>query len=140
MKDIIGRLEKATGPDRQLDAAIGEALFGHHRIEHEAATNWDSSWSELVDGDGKPVLELLAYTASLDAALTLAPKGSSIHAHIFTHYDGAVSEVEVGAGKKGQSTIPAIAVCIAALKAREWHAARLAALSTLSHPNRGDPA
>ena len=57
--DLIARLEAATGPDRELDAAI--ALTVGLDIGRGRAHSQDSRVS--------------AYTASIDAALTLVPKG-----------------------------------------------------------------
>lgn len=63
MDDLIAQLEAATGPDRELDAAIKE-LVGHA---------WDYAADWGMRGNEKPVA--LPYTASIDAALTLVPEG-----------------------------------------------------------------
>lgn len=54
--DLAARCEAATGPDRELDRAIELAIFPDRT-------------------DPCPTVELLAYTASLDAAMTLVPEG-----------------------------------------------------------------
>ena len=60
IEELIARLEAATGPDRELDAAIAGT---------DAATaQWHSE-------DETPF-----YTASIDAALTLVPVGWSYEA------------------------------------------------------------
>jgi hypothetical protein len=54
--ELIAALEKATGPDRELDAAI--------------------FWSQVPDGvEVAMASPIPAYTASIDAALTLVPEG-----------------------------------------------------------------
>lgn len=61
MQDLIERLEKATGPDRQIDNAIEAA------IDLPKPTNPD-------DLPGWPPY----FTASIDAAITLVPKGARL--------------------------------------------------------------
>ena len=60
---LADRAEKATGPDRELDAASKEA-FGHIR---DYAADWGPR------GKDRPVAK--PYTASLDAAMSLRPEG-----------------------------------------------------------------
>lgn len=113
---IISRLKKATGPDQELDDTIA-VLEGYR---------------------GSP-LPYTHYTSSIDAALTLVPEGLSCAVKIYPEGGGAceiwryVTEVfaEAYGGAEelrrrngtfdhqnvGAAT-PAIAICIAALKAR----------------------
>lgn len=107
MDDLIARLEKATGPDRDLDHAIDTALLGE--------------WTYYAP----------EYTASIDAALTLVPNG---YRWLVRKHDGS----KTWAGGKGAKSFanvyadehespmyeawtqtPALALCIAALKARQ---------------------
>ena len=119
MKDLIKRLEAATGPDRQLDNAIEEA------IDLPKPTNPD-------DLPGYPP----HFTASIDAAITLVPEDS----HEWREYSPVIwggrrpaarinyrqrdAEAESGwaYGSLNDSEVrgatPALALCIAALKAR----------------------
>lgn len=96
LADLIARLEKAQGPDRLVDIAI---------------------WG-LV-GDAQPAaLPIPSYTASLDAALTLVPHGKEWEMY------GGVQPVALiyYAGSRyvdGRAATPALALCIAALRARE---------------------
>lgn len=122
MSDLIERLKKATGPDRDLDLAIGEAVGAadhsgpaYHRPFREWAKH---------------------YTTSIDAALTLVPPqcwGEISWAGVLGLKENPRSYpiVTLGPGEDGQetqsATIP-IALCIAALKAR-------AALA----PHEGEP-
>lgn len=103
--DIIARLEKATGPDRELDLEIGRALPGPHPF----------SLSTAQQRGGKPPVP--EFTASIDAALMLMPEGANWSLN-------SKSEARVGGPrldfviKGGSHVVPAIALCIAALKAR----------------------
>jgi hypothetical protein len=64
LTSLIERVEKASGPDRELDVAVDLALFPDHRI----------SGDHILDrmGFGKPIPH---YTASLDAVMALMPDG-----------------------------------------------------------------
>lgn len=66
--DIIERLEKATGPDRELDAVIKLAVAGHMIADGAEVTNVIA----VVGGhlnDEPP-----AFTASIDAAIALVER------------------------------------------------------------------
>jgi hypothetical protein len=115
LSELIARLEKASGPDMRLDAVI-ESHVGFRPF-------------------GTP-----QYTASIDAALTLVPDTWAIHEM------GELSRLPTGAGwyvtamkRDGFGEVHAahpnfaIALCIAALKAR-------AACTTVNHPENGSPA
>lgn len=117
---LIERLEKATGPDSELDQEI-----------------WFSLEQPLPD---EPVGFPIRYTASIDAALTLVPPshvtdvhddedkcfptgfsitslcGSEYQAEVIYHPTWNVEPPPLG---EGYSPTPAIALCIAALKARK---------------------
>ena len=72
LAELIERLEKATGPDRQLDHDIA------------LATGWAQSFSGatgtspagLISPDGNYHYSARPFTASIDAALTLVPDGT----------------------------------------------------------------
>ena len=74
MQDLIERLEKATGPDREL---ANEVLFagGWRLVEYGDGPSRYSYWThdycdyEPMDGDQPDP------TSSIDAALTLVPRG-----------------------------------------------------------------
>lgn len=82
MSDLLAlaeRCEAATGPDRELDVAIalacgivrerdGNCLYGHRDFSVMVLERG------YYDHDGHAP-ELPAYTASLDAAMTLVPEG-----------------------------------------------------------------
>ena len=75
--DLIARLEAATGPDRELDAviAVASGQYVHERRGRDRQ-EWFYSTSRNYDRRslhyGGTCRPLEAYTASIDAALTLA--------------------------------------------------------------------
>lgn len=127
ISELIEKLEKATGPDRELDAEIAVLITKSARMPSaddrfekcEAGTFWVRSAHGLSLHDAAP------YTASLDAAMTLVPHvepRTHWHLRCYPHgcYSAIVSDAyPVGTHYGGQHmTSPAIALCIAALKAR----------------------
>lgn len=109
--ELIAALEKATGPDRELDAAIAGLI---NNISPTVAFE-------------HPLYVPLEFTASIDAALTLAPEGYGCAIETRPHslaksrrvpaawcspYQDEPNIPSVGA-------TPAIALCIACLKSRE---------------------
>lgn len=113
MKDLIERLEGLTGPCRECDSLIGKHLFPERDWVAFEENGVDIWWSRCPYEDGafdgpKP------YTASIDAAMTLVPEGWSVHCHFMPREMGNV--VKVGT-REGEGKTPAIALCIAALKA-----------------------
>lgn len=123
LSDLIARLEKAQGPDRCLDADIAvyrqrEAVKAGGGL---ALSIHASMASPGLVEDSAGVWRSLHYTSSIDAAMTLVPKGMEKD---FTDLYG-VARVSVGINAnpgpfygthEGGSL--AIALCIAALKAR----------------------
>jgi len=63
LSDLLARVEAATGPDRELDDAIVELMFGKSMlvITEDAGTVWRNHKAPF-------------YTASIDAALALAER------------------------------------------------------------------
>lgn len=98
MQDLIERLEKATGPDRTLDRSIIGVLVDAGEVE---------SHPLLVD--------VPPYTASLDAALTLVMPG---HGWSLQGNTDVFYAVVYGQYNKPAAPTPALALCIAALRAR----------------------
>lgn len=116
VNDLIARLEKATGPDRELNKAIPAAL-GY--VWNGAAPGW--RW-EHANGT---LLQDADFTGSIDAALTLVPegwwatiecKGKYFHAGLEYVGPGEIDGPEDVWARNRPS--PAIALCIAVLKAR----------------------
>lgn len=117
--DLIERLEAASGPDRELDAEIAVAIGLGKATANHAGRYWKQ-------GDLHVTGEAPAYTASIDAALTLVPEGWTYEGrqgpsgfpHLWT-----LSTIKCGDVRyttvTGRARSAAITLCIAALRARE---------------------
>ncbi len=109
MRDLIARLESATGPDRKLDAAIRETVGLVWREDFYVWSQTGSRYRGQVN-----------FTASLDAALMLVPAG---HVVDLGRYADGSADCAVYASEREPYDIagaetPALALCIAALRAR----------------------
>ena len=101
---LIARVEAATGPGRELDAEISKRA-GH------AVMYWDGEHT------ARP------FTASLDAAVSLVPSGHNWSLDMLcrdgnearTFYGEHPNEIDTEA----TGATPALALCAAALKARQ---------------------
>jgi len=123
MKDLIERLEKATGPDRELDADIHAAVYGgvpSQRAPHAWMRSYgpafvfhDKEYGIATDKDS----HARHYTASLDAALSLVPDGKDWHVEMCDGCALAAVGERIDIAFEPHK-FPAIALCIAALKAR----------------------
>ena len=112
MTDLITRLSKLEGPDREVDREIAK-LFN---------MPWDYSaeWIKKRDEEGNrfDVPVAFPYTSSVDAAIALAERvlpGCDLtirSKHKMAWIDGLKGEIAYGAN-------PAIAACIAILRAKE---------------------
>lgn len=116
MKELIERLEKATGPDRVLDVAIFAVVSPAYGIMPElipvgrSADMTKEVWARQVSP---------AYTSSIDAALTLMPEGWTRAVDATDPESGIDVDLFPQAGMvRGSHHSEAIATCIAALKAR----------------------
>ena len=134
--DLIARLEAATGPCRGLDADIELASGNWTAHRYEA---W-SRYQECGEACNPPIAVPCPpnrYTASIDAALTLVPEGWAFRLKQTTRYD---QTCWTGDGQQpawtvslmpddnkadnfmfyehGGAATPALAIVIAALKAR----------------------
>ena len=107
-EELIAALEAATGPSRELDEAIDQLAF-------------ENQWrtERFMTPDRTP-----AYTSSLDDALTLVPEGwcpligQNVH---HRHWSCLVQRVTDSGdidSRHNNAPTPAIALCIAAIKAR----------------------
>lgn len=106
---LIERLEKATGPDRELDRGIGEAI--------------DAKMADSGDVIG---LGYARFTESIDAALALVPEGEKYRPHkvilaVSQSGDRFAAIIDNWHWGKltGHGRNYAIALSIAALRARE---------------------
>lgn len=143
---LIEALE-SEGPSKELDRQIAR-LTGWHRVEPRHTRGRHGGWVAPQDwlganSDGSPILDSLHgttihrdvpdFTASVDAALTLVPEGWLV-SHLSTGDPTcgvagrmSVTEIRPHLGndegwdigqQEGRAMTPAIALCIASLKAR----------------------
>ena len=131
-EELIAALEAATGPSKQLNSAI------HAEMRREGWTpeEWARTVAEL---DNPSIVNVPAYTASIDAAVTLVPDGAGVELRRYWlttgiadavcvalggSEDGRVWSALIAWGTDGQTAeaedkpTGAIAICIAALRAR----------------------
>jgi hypothetical protein len=115
---IIERLRNATGADRELDRDIAEA------VGYEWPGMSPSALRLMAEGERRGMIVAPFYTASIDHALSLVPEdmGFSICTHIRGLPPGAMVSVDEGDPERdvqANGATPAIALCIAALLARQ---------------------
>ena len=126
LDELIAALEAATGPDRELDEVIATLNAGATREVQQSgrvAYHKDGFWISI--GEVKP------YTSSIDAALTLVPEGwewgvSDKHPKYapfaFVRRWGNVRAGLIFESSRpgfNAAATPAVALCIAVLKARK---------------------
>lgn len=123
MQSLIVRLEAASGPDRELDGRIWCALNGYPFVQ------WDGAGCVYRGRDGIGHIahdHIREWTRSIDASMTLVPDGWSwklLHEPKYTRVyrvvvRGASTLAEVAPAYVISSPTPALALCIAALRAR----------------------
>lgn len=110
MNDLITRLERADGPDRELDCRIWCVMRG---------ADFDL-YSQVVPNFNE--WQALRYTASIDAALTLVPDAYRVGV-LMEMEDGTwaaklFNRDEPGGLPSQGGYTPALALAAAALKAR----------------------
>jgi hypothetical protein len=127
--DLIARLEAATGPDRELDAAIAQAVGFVLRLPEQSegperlpdVKRWYHPDGHAVGWyEGSDQFPSY-YTASIDAALTLMPEGSLWNVSDYgDRRPGVFLAVIMGTGLDALAvaSTPALAIGIAALRAQ----------------------
>lgn len=143
---LAERCEAATGPDRVIDGLVHVAanpdtpwIIGHEpgRFPRKAIYGTLSDFRDALLGengaDFADAINAPAYTASIDAAMTLVPEGVNIGLHIdHNGCDCAWSSRAIGwQPRVVPGNTPALALCAAALRAR-------AALSTTPDLSRDE--
>jgi hypothetical protein len=127
---LLTRLRAAAGADRELDAEIDLLLSLPCITERGGVALVSDGGVHEWYGEGPPAQKRnpamgawrrprMAYTSSVDAALTLVPEGWAWAKRL----DGAfyVAPIDEGSpysGQRGDAPTPALALCIAALEAR----------------------
>lgn len=134
MSDLIERLEKADGPDGRLDIEIykmtdamnaAPGTIMEYKLDHDGEAMWRCRHPPQDFGSW---WHTPAYTASIDAALTLVPEGQSWMVALSAN-DSEQPGARVWPAMENYGTedfalhgsfaaAPAIALCIAALRAR----------------------
>ena len=122
--DLIARLESAAEGSRELDAEIWACLQGcTSPLEYEQVDHGGPAREAVICGSLAAWLdEIPHYTTSLDAALTLVPEGKAWDCGYYPGYDNTGhAEVFLGSGDpafRAPAKTPALALCIASLRAR----------------------
>ena len=117
-EELIAALEKAEGPSRELDCEIAMHRMPELRGFARIGEDWVHPQYSTIR------TYAIEYTASIDAALTLVPEGwdwSVVLAERFEDKNPASCQVIQRGRLKFHTThaaTPALALCIAALKAR----------------------
>lgn len=122
LADIIAKLEQATEGSRELDAEIAAATWDGAQVSKTRP------WLVTQHGINR---DPPRYTTSIDAARTLVPKSKAIALDIFadgTALCGLEDSPDLTNGTDVYPT-PALALCIAALKARSTTCKRLRELA-----------
>jgi hypothetical protein len=82
LNELLERVEKAMGPDRELDGEIAAALRDGDKLP-DWAKNWAGEWRPTIQGsvvlmqnsgEPGPHFSSSKYTASIDAALALVER------------------------------------------------------------------
>lgn len=116
LSSLIAKLEQAESGSRELDAEIAVAVGYVPYVMGKVGTKWVL--------DNKELWRLPPFSESLDAALTLVPDGAMVRLCLnmipgpalcyIERLDGP-SVIELG---NASAATPAVALCIASLKAR----------------------
>lgn len=115
LSDLITRVESATGPDREIDAAVAEVVLGwrpYQVADFISSTAWFAK-------DGERTVEVPLYTASIDAVEALIRREMPAFSIVVSgpRSDGRFWG-EVGRGYAEAAT-PALALLLAFLRAVE---------------------
>lgn len=119
-KTLIERIEAAEAGSRELDVEIAEIALGRI-VESLSPENSPVRILSVMPLTRSGAFELPHYTTSIDAALTLVPEGWRSRARLFRGKNRW--DLEKAADQRnrtfGRGTTPALAICAAALRAKE---------------------
>lgn len=121
--ELIARLEAATGPDRELDSRIwadvnSQPLYQYDSPEYGTVRAYEGGW---IDPRLNPNVSMISprYTASIDDALMLVPYNMDWEIKTAPDRRSVIARVvSMETTYRAESATPALALCIAALKAR----------------------
>jgi hypothetical protein len=120
MNELILRLQKATGPDRELDTDISIAFWSRASEMWNGMTLAQAKQRFPTDIRGMSILwNYPYYTDSIDAALTLRPNGSFWRLFEQGECHASVFGPGVHSSFNCRGATPALALCIAALNSRK---------------------
>lgn len=112
MTALIELLESATEGSRELDVEIVFALYPESIYQPQCVGEEPIFWSEPYYKQECP-----AFTTSIDAALTLVPDGRIWTLGTYADHSGYRAALD-SQSESTKAATPALALCIAALKAR----------------------
>lgn len=133
---LIDRLSKLDGPDREVDAEL-EAVFVGGRVHYNDPANKEAVIERPIDGlwirGIYPYRKIARYTASVDAAIALAERVlpgwkwrvgrtelfSNGWSYVHKYDPSNCDRTDEAACADGKAANPAIALCIALLRAKE---------------------
>jgi hypothetical protein len=134
MLDLAARCEAASGPDRELDAAIAIEIFDGGAAHLDDPRDVTRARKVLISHGAQPgdfevvgfsgvsLRTAPAYTASLDAAMTLMPKDWAIdclkEGEVGSWYVNMRPRDWVSEWRFSKAATPALVLCAAALRAR----------------------
>lgn len=116
---LIARLEAAEAGSRELDAAVADVLFPRFTRDGEAVPGFPGRWP-FAPGSAHDA-EVTPVTTSLDAAVALAERVlPGWQVGMWTTKQNAVGSVlrEDGGAFDANASTPALALCIATLRAK----------------------
>jgi hypothetical protein len=106
MQELIERLSKATGPDHAIDIEIARMRGVTVMMQND-------------DGNGSHEDTYWEYTKSIDDALTLVPEGMKWSCGTWSNNFATCGDDSRSGQNIDNQPSPAIALCIAALKAQQ---------------------
>ena len=134
MRDLIERIEAATGPDRELFEEAFAVAFGPEpeskydgRAWKRGEPDFAPEWSAYIERRCR-YLQLVDAEAWLDAAMALVPEGCDRADHVWPDNEGRFCTYLWAQRKRHQvvararAATPPLALCAAALRAREQEA------------------
>lgn len=112
--ELLVRLRSSKGPDRALDAAIGQVIGYRRRLATDAEAKREPEQAWLAP-DSNEAVRLPFFTSSIDSACEVAKAVAPEHVGAFTRSAEGTAAVAMDDGPVVYGPSPAIALCLAAL-------------------------